>query len=329
MRVAFDARALEARALAERGIGRYASSLLAALLAADRPVVPLRGLRPGRLAAAVRRARADLVHQPAVDHASLRPGAPLVVTLHDLAPLKHPGLYLRTGLRFRARYAAVKRAARVIVPSAVVADDAERLLGIATDRIDVIAEAPAPVFRPVADPRASLARLPLPERFMLWVGGLDPPDPRKGLPELARLAAPDLPLVIAGRLGPEGAALARPGAVIPVGRLGDGELAALYSAADVFVFPSSDEGFGLPPLEALACGTPVAAFAAGALPDTLADAEGARLVDPGDMAALLTAAIDLAGTTGSAPPRTWTDVAAETWTAYESAGQVPDTYSTG
>ena len=317
MKVAFDARALEQPALAERGVGRYATSLLAALLAADRPVTPLRGLRPGRLARAVRAEGADLVHQPAVDHASLRPGAPLVVTLHDLAPLKYPRQYVRTGLRFRVRYAAVKRAGTVIVPSNVVADDAERLLGIPTARIEVIAEAPAPIFRPVPAARERLARVRLPERFMLWVGGLDPPDPRKGLPALAARATADLPLVVAGRLGAEAAELARPGVVITVGRVSDEELAALYSAADVFVFPSFDEGFGLPPVEALACGTPVAAFAAGALPETLAGARGAKLVEPGDWDGLLETAASLVGTTATPPPRTWSEVADETWAAYQ------------
>ena len=315
MRVAFDARALATPALAERGIGRYASALLAALLAADRPVTPLRsGVRRGARGA-------DLLHQPAVDQAMLRAPVPLVVTVHDLAPLKRPDLYLRTGLRFRARYAAVRRATRVIVPSSVVAADVERLLGLPTGRIDVVGYAPAPIFRRAADPRGRLARLELPERFMLWVGGLNPPDPRKGLPALAERVRPELPLVLAGRLGPEGAALARPGTVIPVGRVSDEELAALYSAADVFVFPSSDEGYGLPPVEALACGTPVAAFAASALPETLAAADGIRLVEPGDVEALLDAAAELAGTTGRAPARSWEDVAADTWAAYERAAQ--------
>lgn len=312
MRVAFDARGLERPALAERGIGRYTASLLAALMAGDYAVTPVRGRR-------LRAAGADVVHQPAVDQASLSPGAPLVVTVHDLAPLKRPDLYLRTGLNFRARYAAVRRAARVIVPSAVVADDVERLLRMNRERIDVVAEAPAPVFARVPEPRAALSRLRLPERFMLWVGGLDPPDPRKGLPALAAAVAPELPLVIAGRLGAEGAALARPGVVVPVGRLSDPELAALYSAANVLVFPSLDEGYGLPPVEALACGTPVAAFAAGALPETLEGAGGVELVDPGDVAALLAAAERLAGEVGSWTGRAWDAVAAETWAVYERA----------
>jgi len=85
------------------------------------------------------------------------------------------------------------------------------------------------------------------------------------------------------------------------------------------VFPSRDEGFGLPPLEALACGTPVAAYAAGALPEVLDGATGVGLVEPGDVRGLLAAAAALAGSQVTAPARTWADVARETWTVYEEA----------
>jgi alpha-1,3-rhamnosyl/mannosyltransferase len=308
MRVAFDARVLDDPALADRGIGRYATCLLEAFEGAGRDVVG-------------RRVRADVLHSPAIDRARLRPGPPLVVTVHDLAPLKWPERYLRTGLRHRLRYAAVRRAARVIVPSGAVAADVEKLLGMASGRVDVVPEAAAPVFRPVDDPRALLDRLRLPDRFLCWVGGLDPPDPRKGVEALAAaVAAGDgLPLVLAGRADERGRSLAAPGRVVVAGRVSDEELAALYSAADALVFPSEDEGFGLPPVEALACGTPVAAYAAGALPETLGAAHGAELVEPGDLAGLLAAAERLAGSSAEPLPRTWDDVAAETWAAYERA----------
>jgi glycosyltransferase involved in cell wall biosynthesis len=274
------------------------------------------------LARDVRASGADVVHSPAIDFVSLRPGAPLVVTVHDLAPLKSPTRYLRTGAKHRLRYAAVRRATRVITPSGVVAGDCERMLGIARDRIAVVPEAAAPVFRRRDDARALLARLTLPERFMVWAGGLDPPDPRKGIERLvAEVAAraDGLPLVLAGRIGIAAADLARPERVQLVGRLDDDELAALYSLASVMVFPSEDEGFGLPAVEALACGTPVAAFAIPALEEALADSAGVRLVPAGDYGALLTAAADLAGATATAPRRTWSDVARETIAVYEDA----------
>jgi glycosyltransferase involved in cell wall biosynthesis len=336
MRAALDARALDHPALRERGIGRYAACLLDALReTAPGEVVPLRHLRrppaPERLregfehlllAGDVQRAGAQVVHTPSIDFASLRPGAPLVVTLHDLVPLKQPERYLRTGLKHRLRYAAVKRAARVIVPSRAVADDARWLLGLSPSRLAVVPYAAAPVFAPVADPLAKLGRLGLPERFLLWVGGLDPADPRKGLAPLAAAARerPDAPpLVLVGRASEQARALASPGRVELVGRVTDDELAALYTLADALVFPSLDEGFGLPPVEALACGTPVAAYSAGPLPEVLGGARGVELVEPGDPQALLDAAERLAGTPAAPLKRTWTDVARETWAVYEDA----------
>jgi glycosyltransferase involved in cell wall biosynthesis len=285
IRAAFDARVLERPELAERGIGRYAACLLDAYAEAGLPVTPLRNLRrppaPARFAEAfehlllardVKRAGTDVLHQPSIDYASLRPGAPLVVTVHDLVPLKRPA-----------------------------------------------------VFRPVADPRAALGRLNLPGRFVLWVGGLDPPDPRKGVAALVNAVArrDGPPLVLAGRVDAEAEHLAVPGRVLLAGRVTDDELAALYSAADALVFPSAEEGFGLPPVEALACGTPVAAFASAALGETLAGAQGAVLVEPGDLDALLDAAASLTGTRAAAPPRSWADVARETWAVLEQAAQSP------
>lgn len=328
LRVLIDARVLSEPALAERGVGRYTSCLLAALVAeGDLDIVELRDPRrppaPARLAEGwdhvlmardARHADADVVHSPSIDGASIRTGVPLVVTLHDLAPLKDPSHYLRTGLKHRLRYRAVQRATRVIVPSQAVADDALALLAVAAV---VVPEAPAPAFRRVEAP------LPpgLPERFLLWVGGLDPPDPRKGLGPLVELVAAGdgLPLVLAGRTDAAGRALERPGRVFLAGRLSDPDLAALYSAAEAFVFPSMDEGYGLPPVEALACGTPVAAYAAGALPETLIGATGVELVPPGAAAALLEAAETLAGSEASPPPRTWRDVARETHAVYVQA----------
>ena len=337
MRVAFDARVLGDPGIAGGGIGRYVSCLLDALQPAHaaeltvlrslrRPPAPER-VREGwehlLLGRDVRRAGAEVLHSPTIDLVSLRPGVPHVVSLHDLVPLKQPERYLRTGLKHRLRYAAVRRAARVIVSARSVADEAERLLHVPPGRLELIPYAPAPSFRPVPDARSLLERLELPERFLVWVGGLDPPDPRKGVEALAAAVrdGDGLPLVLAGRAGPQAHALAAPGRVQLAGRLSDAELAALLTAADALVFPSEDEGYGLPPVEALACGTPVAAYAAGSLPETLADLSGARLVEPGDLPALLAAAESLAGTRAPAPARTWADVAAETWRVYERAAQ--------
>jgi glycosyltransferase involved in cell wall biosynthesis len=157
---------------------------------------------------------------------------------------------------------------------------------------------------------------------MLWVGGLDPPDPRKGLEPLlerASAGATELPLVLAGRCDAATARLAERGGLILTGRLSDEELAALYSAAEVLVLPSRDEGFGLTAHEALACGTPVAAYAIPALDEALGANPAVRLVPPGDLDSLVAAAQALAGATADIPTRTWADVARETKAVYDRA----------
>jgi glycosyltransferase involved in cell wall biosynthesis len=239
----------------------------------------------------------------------------MVVTLHDLVPLKRRGEYLRTGLRFRMRYLAVQRAARVIVPTRAVAADAAELLALDPDRVDVI---PCAVSTALAraQPEAVAAarrRYDLPERYLLWVGGLEHPDPRKRVSALA--AAPrDLPLVLVGKNGAWTDELPD---VHLTGLVPDDDLAAIYTGAHALVFPSDDEGFGLPPVEALACGTPVAACDIPVLREVLGDR--ATFVDCGDMAGLLAAG---AAATRPAPPPlgwTWDDAARATWETYAAA----------
>jgi glycosyltransferase involved in cell wall biosynthesis len=331
--VALDARVLDAPGLRAGGIGRYAACLEEALRRGGAAVelVSLRELWRPPTPARVRegwehlllgrdalRAGAELLHSPSVDLATLRPRMPYVITLHDLVPLKHRDHYLRTGLKHRLRYRAVRGATRVIVPSRVVAADAEQLLGLDRARVDVVHEAAAPSFAPVHDAQERLERLKLPDRFLLWVGKLDPPDARKGLPALATAVTKGdgPPLVLAGHADEHARSLATPRRVLLCGRVSDAELAALYTAADTLVFPSQDEGFGLPPVEALACGTPVAAFAAGALPEVLGESPHVELVELGDTRGLLEAAERLAGTEATPLPRTWRDVAHETEGVY-------------
>ncbi len=250
------------------------------------------------------------------------PGAPLVVTLHDLAPLKNPEVYLRTGLLHKLRYRAVRRARRVMVHSHAVAADARRMLGVDPERIAVVPAAVPPGFAPVEDARSTLSRLGLPPHYLLWVGSLDPIDPRKGVEPLVDAVAQwdGPPLVLAGAASPAaGEQLSRPGRVLVLGRVSEPELRALYTAAEALVFPSEDEGFGFPPLEALACGTPVAAHAAGSLPEVLEGVSAATLVEPGDNAALLAAAAALAGVRAEPPQRDWSQVATEAAAVFREA----------
>jgi glycosyltransferase involved in cell wall biosynthesis len=296
LRVALDTRP----ASDPRGIGRYVRCLRDAL----RATAP----EDAELVESHRRRGADVLHAPWIDGAR---GAQ-VVTLHDLVPLKRRDEYLRTGLRFRARYRAVRRARRVIVPTHAVAADARELLGV--DAV-VIGEAPAPAFAPrdAAAVAAVRARHGLPREYLLWVGGLEHPDPRKRVAELA--AAPRaLPLVLAGPAAPWAEALPD---VLLTGHVGDDELAALYSGARALVFPSDDEGFGLPPVEALACGTPVVASDVPVLREVLGDR--ATFVPAADLAGLLAAAERAQRPAPPPPAWTWEDAARRTWAVYAEA----------
>jgi glycosyltransferase involved in cell wall biosynthesis len=305
MRVCFDSRP----AADPRGIGRYARCLLEGLrTVAERnggEVVEGRQPRRGD----------DLFHAPWINGALLRPRVPMVVTIHDLVSQKHAGASLREGLRGGMRSLAIQRAARVICSTHAVADDVAALMRVERERIDVIAEAPADAFRPRPATEVAAAREHhgVPEDYLLWVGDLRHPDPHRRIPAL--MDAPrELPLVLVGAAGPWAHELA--GAIV-TGEVGDDELAALYTGAHALVMPSSEEGFGLPAVEALACGTPVVAADGPSLREVL---EGrATFVDAGDVAGMVAAALEASRPAPAPPTWTWADAAAATWAVYERA----------
>lgn len=305
MRVAFDSRPGKD----PRGIGRYCRSLLGAL----------RELDCGEIVETHRPRRCEAYHSPWIDGALLRSPVPMVVTLHDLVPLKRPGEYLRSGLRFKLRYLAVQRAVRVIVPTRAVADDAMQMLDIPAERIVVVPEAAATPLRPRSDQEVEAVRrrFKLPDRYLLWVGGLRSPDPRKRVAALTR-ADRRMPLVLVGDPGDWARELED---VTLTGEVTDDELAAIYSGAHALVFPSDDEGFGLPPVEALACGTPVAACDVPAVREVL----DGRVVlsDVDDLEGLIASAE--AARRPAPPPLSWSweDAARATWDVYEDALNAP------
>jgi glycosyltransferase involved in cell wall biosynthesis len=301
--VAFDSRATKQ----STGIARYARSLLRALNQDDRLALAETHLP--------RSGQADVYHSPWIDGALLRPPVPMVVTLHDLIPLKRPGEYLRSGVRFKLRYLALSRATRVIVPTHVVARDAVALLRLAPERLVVVGEAADPEFHPrgPAEIAAVRRRYGLPQRYLLWVGGLQTPDPRKRVAALAR-ARRELPLVLVGATGHWARELAD---VTLTGLVPDADLAAIYSGAHAVVYPSDDEGFGLVPVEALACGTPVCTCDIPALREVLG--ERASFSPAGDLDALIAAAEAAVRPAPAALPSSWTDVAAATVAVYQDA----------
>jgi glycosyltransferase involved in cell wall biosynthesis len=304
-RVCFDSRP----AAGSRGIGRYARSLLIGLRveAARRGGEIVEGRQPRR--------GDDVFHSPWLNGALLRPRVPQVVTVHDLVHFKRRGQALRAGLRGRMRGLAVERTSRLIVPTRVVANDAARLLRFDRERIRVIAEAPASAFTPRPNEQVETVRHRhgVPRDYLLWVGYLRRPDPHRRVHALVE-APRELPLVMVGETGQWAREL--PG-VILTGEVADDDLAALYTGAHAVVMPSEEEGFGLPAVEALACGTPVVACDGPALREVLG--ERVTFVDHEDIDALMEAGAAAKRPAPGPPEWTWADAAAATWSVYEEA----------
>ncbi len=316
---------------AGRGVGSYARGLLKGLIAEgfdsrltllldaalDEPSLP-----PGRykLAGSRRRyrgqlaayedavaLRADLERiRPDVYHAiDLRlPGrspCALVVTLHDLIPWAWGGpRMLGERLRFWPGKRLLKGADLVIAVSKSTAADAERIARVDTRRIRVLPEAADEVFAPKAGAADRVKqRWGVDPGYLLFVGALDArKDPGSLLRAwiAAREVRSELQLVVAGDRGSQ-APSSMPGATM-LGRVDDAELADLYTAAGCFIFPSRYEGFGLPCLEAMACGCPVVAFSNSSLPEVIDEA--GELVADGDAVALGQTAVRM-----SAEPERW------------------------
>lgn len=322
---------LRLAAYREGGIPRYARSLLAALaqVAPAEDFVALqhrRGRTPLVTAPNVRTSalwtpphhrweqaalplellprRLDVLHSPDFIPPFARRG-PTVITVHDLAFLRFPEILTPESARYYGQVGrAVEHAAGVIAVSAATKADMVELLGARPERISVIHHGVDAAFRPAMERDYTATLSGLPPTFLLWVGTLEP---RKGLPlllEAFSLALPRLreELATLVLVGPEGwltddlrQRAERLGVAHRVrftGQVSRAEQVRLYQAAWAFVFPSLYEGFGLPPLEAMACGTPVIAANVSAMPEVLGDA--AVLTPAQDVDALADAIVALA-----------------------------------
>jgi glycosyltransferase involved in cell wall biosynthesis len=234
---------------------------------------------------AARRAGIDLLHALAFAGPLLGP-TPQVVTVYDLSFIHYPDvlpasrrLYLRLFTRL-----SCQRARRIIAISDSTARDVAAQFGIARDKIDVALPGVTDRFHPLpaGDVAAFRQRAGLPERFLLFVGTLEP---RKNLPVLLRAYAQLPPadraavhLVLGGGKGWMYDEIFRTieqhdlGATVHLpGYLDEADLPLWYNAADALVYPSVFEGFGLPVIEAMACGTPVLVSDSSSLPEAAGD----------------------------------------------------------
>lgn len=235
---------------------------------------------------------ADVIHTP-IFIVPPRKKQPLVVTVHDLTllhfPQHHPWntrILMGTGLR-----RAVRDADAFLAISENTRQDLIRLSGVAPERVHVTPLAADPLFRPLAD-NGALARHGIDRPYVLYVGTLEP---RKNIGVLlqafAALEDKELTLVLAGAKGwmydDIFAAVEQLGIrerIKVTGYVADEDLPILYSQAQVFVYPSLFEGFGLPVLEAMQCGAPVITTNVSSLPEVAGKA--AILFAPDDVAGL-------------------------------------------
>jgi glycosyltransferase involved in cell wall biosynthesis len=268
------AEGLPSELASEYRLARTVPQRLAAMaLAATRPE-PLRK----------RLADAQVVHYPLTLRLPTVPRTPTVVSLHDLQHLDMPRLFSRAERAFRraAWHRAARGADRVITISGFVRDRAVELLGLDPDKIRVVhLGIDHAAFHPDDTER---------EPFLLY--------PARDWPHknhdtlfaafaVVRAERPDLRLVLTGGGGDR----ALPEGVESLGHISYSELPNLMRRASALVFPSLYEGFGLPPLEAMACGCPVACSNAASLPEVVDEA--ARLFDPDDPQAIAAAILDV------------------------------------
>lgn len=259
-----------------------------------------------RLARHAENLQVDLIHG-LVNVLPLRSNVPGVVTVHDLTFLRLPKLFpwaKRTYLTYLCRESA-SRAKRIIAVSQQTADDLIEFFDVPAQKIDVVHNGVDERFHPgtEADIEAFRQHKQLPERFLLYLGTLEP---RKNLELLIKAFADwkrsepakgeDVKLVVAGGKGwfyeeifTAVKELAIENDVLFPGYIPEKELPDWYRAAEIFVYPSQFEGFGLPVLEAMACGVPVICSQTGSLVELVNDA---AITVTTESPKALTAAID-------------------------------------
>ncbi len=249
----------------------------------------------------LKRIRSPLLHAPAYVAPLLCP-CPFILTIHDLHVLTHPQFCSRSNrLHYRLLIPpSIRKAAAIIAYSPYTRQTILNYFPEAEGRLVVIPPGIAPTFSRCTDYarlRSVRQRYALPLSFLLFVGDLSQ---RKNIVNLIRAFAivqaerPDMHLILAGAADPKaGADLDRvirehgvPHRVSRIGYVHADDLPVFYSLAEAFVFPSHDEGFGLPPLEAMACGCPVVCSGGAAVENC---GDSAVSCDPQDRASIASA----------------------------------------
>lgn len=238
---------------------------------------------------ALHRDGVDLFHDP-VANVPVLGTTPLVITVPDLSAFTHARMHRsRLVLSSQLLRLAVRRARRIIAISDATRTEIEHRFPAAASKVRVVHLAADPRFEPVAATDMDRVRdtYDLPRRFVLFVGTIEP---RKNLARLLdaferiQEQVPHTLAIAGGKGWKDGSIRARlqrladAGRARSVGFVADADLPALYSAAEAFAFPSVYEGFGLPVVEAMGCGTPVLTSSVSSLPEIAGDA--ALLVDP-------------------------------------------------
>ena len=276
----------------------------------------------------------DVYHEASFFPFAAPPGARTVFTVHDLSLDRHPQWHPRERVLFHRRHieAAREGVDRYVAVSVFTRSEMAALWGVDPALVTVTPLAhDRSRFAPQPDDavRAVRRRLGLPGRYFLVVGS---GDPRKNLGlalEAAGRAGLDAPLAVAGWSGWDAPGRGD-GRVLPLGYVADADLPALYAGALALVYPSLYEGFGLPVVEAMACGCPVVASAVSSLPEACGGAALA-LDDPRDPGELADALVRLARDEGlrtqlrdkgfrRAADLSWEATAAATVEAFALAG---------